>query len=81
MSGFRQPEQPREQMVLWSHRLEDALPADHPVRHLDYLLGSAAFAETFAVWERNYVLLEGKPPYHPQYLAGLYLYGMMNRIR
>ena len=81
MSGFRQPEQPREQMVLWPHRLEDALPADHPVRHVAYLLNSEAFAETFAAWERHYVLREGKPPYHPWYLAGLYLYGMMNRIR
>lgn len=30
MSGFRTPEIPREQMVLWEHRLEDALPSDPP---------------------------------------------------
>ena len=48
MSGFRTPEIPREQMVLWEHRLEEAIPDDHQVRHLDLLLGSAAFAETFA---------------------------------
>lgn len=81
MSGFRQPECPREQLVLWEHRLDDAIPADHPVRHFDLLLRSEAFAETFAEWEGEYVLVEGKPPYHPRDLAGLYLYGMMNRIR
>jgi len=81
MSGFREPECPREQLVLWEQRLDDALPVDHPVRHFELLLCSGAFAETFAAWEREYVLLEGKPPYHPRDLAGLYLYGMMNRIR
>ena len=44
MSGFRTPEVPREQLVLWKHRLEDAIPSDHPVRHLDYLLRSGVFA-------------------------------------
>ena len=61
MSGFRIPEIPREQLVLWEHRLEDAIPDDHPVRHLDYLLGSGTFAETFAEMEREYVLNMGKP--------------------
>lgn len=81
MSGFRTPEQPRGQSVLWAHRLEDAIPQDHPVRHLNYLLQSPAFADTFVNWSSEYVLLEGKPPYHPRDLSGLYLYGMMNRIR
>jgi transposase len=30
---------------------------------------------------QEYVLHEGQPPYHPRDLAGLYLYGMLNRIR
>jgi transposase len=81
MSGFRQPEIPRGQMVLWSHRLEDALPADHPVRLFDELLHAGAFAKTFAEWERKYDLREGQPPYHPRDLAGLYLYGMLQRLR
>jgi transposase len=81
MAGFRQPEIPREQMVLWSQRLEDAIPADHPVRQVDALLKSEAFGATFREWERGYVLLEGKPPYHPRDLSGLYIYGMLNRIR
>jgi len=81
MSGFRTPEVPREQLVLWEHRLEDALPADHQVRHLDVLLGSEAFAATFREMEGAYVLNRGQPPYHPRDLAGLYLYGMLHRIR
>ena len=81
MSGFRTPEIPREQMVLWERRLEDALPQDHQVRHLDLLLGSAAFAETFREMERSYVLKLGQPPYHPGDLAALYLYGMLHRLR
>ena len=81
MSGFRSPEVPREQLVLWAERLEEAIPPDHPVRLVDYLLRSEAFRETFREWEREYALLEGKPPYHPRDLTALYLYGMLNRMR
>lgn len=81
MAGFRKPEVPREQRVLWSARLDDAIPADHPVRHLVFLLESEPLAGTFREWAGEYVLMEGKPPYHPRDLTGLYLYGMMNRIR
>jgi transposase len=81
MSGFRKPETPREQLVLWEHRLDDAIPLDHPVRQVEYLLSSKAFAQTFGELERHYVLVEGKPPYYPGDLAGLYVYGMLNGIR
>lgn len=81
MSGFRTPEQPRGQSVLWAYRLEDAIPSDHPVRLLDDLLPSDAFTDPFTAWADAYVLLEGKPPYPPRDLSGLYLYGMLNRIR
>jgi transposase len=81
MAGFRVPETPREQLVLWAHRLEDALPADHPVRQIDFLLRAESFAAVFADWTREYVLLEGQPPYHPRDLAALYIYGMLNRLR
>ena len=30
-------------MVLWSRRLDDAIPVDHAVRHVDELLHSEAF--------------------------------------
>lgn len=81
MSGFRTPEIAREQLVLWERRLEDALPADHQARHLVVLLNAEAFADTFGAMERSYVLDRGQPPYHPRDLAGLYLYGMLHRIR
>ncbi len=54
MSGFRTPEIPREQMVLWERRLDDAIPDDHQVRHLDLLLGSPAFGETFREMEQRF---------------------------
>ena len=81
MAGFRKPEVPREQLTLWSMKLDDAIAADHPVRHLDYLLHREPFAETFREWARDYVLVEGQPPYHPRDLTALYLYGMLNRLR
>ena len=76
MSGFRTPETSREQLVLWEHRLEDAVPADHQVRHLDVLLGASAFAETFDEMQQQYVLNRGKPPYHPRHpTAGISIGG------
>jgi len=81
MSGFRKPELPREQLVLWAQQLDDALDIDHPVRLFDALLKSEAFGATFAGWEQEYHLRDGQPPYHPRDLAGLYLYGMLNRVR
>ena len=44
-------------MVLWEQRLEDAVELEHPVRQVDFLLRSAAFAATFAEWEAHYVLI------------------------
>lgn len=81
MGGFRDVETPRGQLVLWSQSLEDALPADHPARLFDHLLRSEAFEPVFAQWRLDYVLVDGRPPYDPHDLAGLYLYGMLHRIR
>ncbi len=66
MSGFRTPEIPRAQLVPWERRLEDAVPEEHQVRHLDVLLGSAAFAETFREMEQRYVLNRSKPSFNTQ---------------
>lgn len=81
MAGFRKPEVPRDQLVLWTHRLEDSLPADHSARLVDEIFRSAAFTPLFTDWTRQYHLLEGQPPYHPRDLAMLYCYGMLNRLR
>jgi transposase len=81
MGGFRDVEVPRGQFVLWSHSLDDAVAAEHPVRLFDQLLRSQAFEPVFAEWRRQYVLVDGRPAYDPRHLAGLYFYGMLQRIR
>lgn len=81
MAGFRTPELPREQMVLFSQKLNDAVPQDHPVRSLEFLLRQEPFTSTFREMEKTYDLEVGRPPFHPRYVVGLYLYGMMNGIR
>ena len=63
MSGFRSPEVPRESAcggVLWSQSAvggDDAIPADHAVRQVGYLLHSEAFRDRFREWERMYMLV------------------------
>jgi len=37
----------REQLILWSVGLEDAVAGDHPVRLFDQILKSESFAEVF----------------------------------
>ena len=81
MSGFRKPETPRAQILLWGKMLDEAVPLDHPVRLFEELLSAAAFRATFQEWEQRYDLTAGQPPYHPRHLVGLYLYGMLNKIR
>lgn len=81
MSGFREPTIPRDQITLWQATLDDAVPADHPVRLLDALFASKQLRPVFADWEARYDLKRGKPPYHPRVLAALYVYGMLNRLR
>jgi transposase len=81
MRGFRKVEVPREQLILWSYSLEDAIAVEHPVRLFDQLLRSAALEPVFRDWRREYVLVEGRPPFDPRDLTGLYLYGMLHRLR
>lgn len=81
MSGFRQPEIPRQQIVLWSQRLEDMIPPDHPVRAFDELLELPDFAKVVQTIADGYRLQDGRPPFHPRFLVRLYIYGMLNRLR
>lgn len=81
VGGFRQPELPRDQVTLWERTLGEAIAPEHPVRALNELLALPAFQDLFSEWARDYVLVEGAPPYHPSYLATLYIYGMMARVR
>src|SRR5947209_13835175 len=79
--GFRAVELSRQQIVLWSQSLDDAVAADHPVRLFDRILRGQAFEEFFRGCRREYVLVDGRPPYEPRDVVALYLYGMLHKIR
>jgi transposase len=79
--GFRAVELSRQQMVLWSQSLDDAVAADHPVRLFDRILRGEAFEEFFRGCRREYVLVDGRPAYEPRDVVALYLYGMLHGIR
>ena len=81
MAGFRQPEIPRQQILLWEQQLDDAIPLDHEVRLFDQIIRSSFFKQTFLDWEKTYDLTEGQPPYHPLCLCSVYIYGMLHRLR
>src|SRR5690348_4575167 len=74
---FAAAPQKREQMVVFSHRLDDALPKDHPVRPVDGILGRL----DWTAWEACYHGQLGQPPIHPRVVAGAILYGLLTRIR
>lgn len=69
--------QKREQMVLFSRSLDDAVAPDHAVRLCDELLGRL----DWTAWERAYDGVLGQPAIHPRVLAALILYGLLVRIR
>jgi transposase len=75
--GWAAAPQKREQMVLFSRRLEDALPVDHSVRLLDEILGRLNWAD----WESEYDGRRGQPPIHPRILAGVILHGFLTNVR
>lgn len=77
MSYFAKAPMAREQMVLFPTRLADVIPEDHPVRILAELLALMDWSD----WEQRYHGSRGQPPIHPQVLAGIVLYGIMQRVR
>ncbi len=74
---FAAAPQKRAQMVVFNHRLDDALPKDHPVRLFDDILGRLEWA----TWEATYHGQLGQPPIHPRVLAGTIIYGLLTKIR
>ena len=68
--------QPREQQILFSERLDDAVDADHDVRLVDKILRCVDFSK----WESKYDLTLGRPPIHPRIVAGVILYGLLCRL-
>lgn len=67
----------REQAVLFAPTLDEVVADDHEVRLLDELLRGLDWSE----WEAHFLGWRGQPPIHPRVLAGLWLSGMMRRIR
>ncbi|HEX3656371.1 MAG TPA: IS1182 family transposase [Pirellulales bacterium] len=77
MTQWARAPQNRDQLTLFTHRLDDALPASHTVRLLDEILGRI----DWSLWESHYNGRLGQPPIHPRVLAGALLYGLLMRIR
>lgn len=61
--------------------MDDAVAADHPVRLFDRILGNEGFDSFFRDCRQAYVLVDGRPPFDPRDVVGLYLYGMLHGIR
>lgn len=70
---------PRQQMVMFPESLDEYVADDNPVRFVD------AFVDGLDVqalgFERAVPKETGRPPYNPQDMLKLYLYGYLNRIR
>ena len=76
MDWAKSPE-PRDQLVLFPSKLDEAIGPDHSVRVLDEILGRL----DWSTWEAAYDLTRGQPPIHPRILASVILYGLLTRIR
>ena len=68
---------PRDQIALFSPTLDDAIGEDHPVRLFDEIVR----ALDWSAWVVPCSEHSGRPPIHPRILAGIILYGLMQRIR
>lgn len=77
MDYWAEPPMPRDQLVLFPTQLDEAVPADHPVRILDEILRQLNWSK----WEAPYHLERGRPPIHPRVVAGVLLYGLLRRVR
>jgi len=69
----------RSQTLLFPERLEDYIAAENPVRFLDAFVASLDLRAL--EFTKATVLNTGRPPYDPQDLLRLYLYGYLHRVR
>ena len=72
---FKEPPAPREQLILYSQSVDDAVPPDAEVRHFAALMDEVDWRPWEAAYEGY-----GQPPIHPRYLASAILFGLMNRV-
>src|SRR3954469_1490635 len=77
MTSWSQAPQKREQLVLFTHCVDDAIGPEHAVRLLDAILGRISWTR----WEARYHGRLGQPPIHPRVLCGVLLYGLLSKIR
>jgi transposase len=77
MIRWAEPVCGRDQIVLFSPSLQDAISQDHSVRLFDEVIGKLDFAE----WEQYYQRADGRPPIHPRVMAQVILYGLSLGIR
>jgi len=68
---------PRHQTSLLPPRVEEYVPADHPVRVIDAFVDSLDLAAMG--FEKAQVAPTGRPPYHPGDLLKLYIYAYLNQ--
>lgn len=71
--------QDRSQIMLFPDCIEDYVGEDNPVRVIDAFVDSLDLAE--AGFYRTTPKETGRPPYNPQDLLKLYVYGYFNKIR
>ena len=68
----------RDQLVLFSERLDEVLPDDHPVRRLVEVLDLVDWSAWEAEFRHHGV---GRSPIHPRVQSGIILYGLLRGIR
>ena len=76
MKRWVAPALDRQQALLFSKRLDEAVPESHPVRVYDAILNTFDWTE----WEATYEWF-GRPSYHPRDLCKLLIYCYSRGIR
>ena len=71
--------QDRAQITMLPAVIDDCVAEDHPVRVIDAFVDSLDM--TSLGFERAVLKDTGRPPYAPQDLLKLYIYGYFNKIR
>lgn len=77
MDYWSKAKEPRDQLVLFPHRLDEAIGPDHRVRVVDEIMRRLDWSK----WEATYDGKRGQPAIHPRILASVILYGLLVRIR
>jgi transposase len=68
----------RDQLVLFSERLDEVLPSGHLARLMVEILDQLDWKD----WEASYKHEgTGRPPIHPKVMSGIVLYGLMRGVR